>query len=106
MLKRKLPPSAQGLKRTFQQLEDGRFGIHYEQDVEPILERNKASQNHNDGYTPSRDMARIATIPAVVGLKWLVEEGWWYQDPECADKLRQKLNDPEWHHLRTSNLRV
>lgn len=76
------------------------------QDVAPILERNKAMANHNDGYTPSRDMKRVASIPYAVGVKWLNEEGWWFMDaghdPDVAKKLARKLNDPEYRYLRTS----
>ena len=51
-----------------------------------------------------------ASIPASVRLKWILEEGWdWFdagRDPDVARKFRQKLNDPEWRHLRTSSLVV
>lgn len=72
----------------------------------PVIERNKAMFTHNDGYTPSRDMRRVASIPYIVGLKWLNEEGWWFMDPDASDKLAAKLNDPEWGHLRTAPGRV
>ena len=63
--------------------------------------------NHNDGYTPSRDMRRVASIPAAVRLKWMIEEGWdwmdYHQDEGVARKLAQKLNSSEWSHLRTAD---
>ena len=78
------------------------------QEVTPILERNQAMAGHNSGYTPSRDMARIASIPLTVIYKWLTEEGWdaLSPDPDCQRKLAQKLDDPEWRYLRTSELIV
>jgi hypothetical protein len=39
-------------------------------------------------------------------LKWLNEEGWWAMDPNCADKVAQKINDIDWQHLRTADGRV
>lgn len=89
---------------------DGKdFRFASTQDVDPILDRNKAMATHNDGYTPSRDVKRVATIPYIVGLKWLNEEGWWFMDthdPDVARKLAQKLNDPDWRHLRTADGQV
>lgn len=88
---------------------DGEGGllIHSVQDVAPILERNKAMQNHNDGYTPSRELRRVAFIPNIIRLKWLNEEGWDAYRPDLyGDKLVAKLNDPDWRFLRTAPGRV
>ncbi len=72
------------------------------QDVEPILERNKALQNAG----PQRsDWGRhIATIPNVVLVKWLNEDGanvWRMSSDEFGKFIRRKLDDPDWRHLRT-----
>jgi hypothetical protein len=74
--------------------------------TDPIIEQNKAMTTHNDGYSADRTMRRVASIPYIVGLKWLNEEGWWFMDPDASDKLAAKLNDPEWQHLRTAPGRV
>jgi hypothetical protein len=76
------------------------------QATDPIIDRNKAMANHNDGYSQSREMRRVASVPYIVALQWLNEEGWWMFDPEHADKLAKKLNDPDWRHLRTADGRV
>lgn len=67
------------------------------QDVEPILDHNKALQTHNDGYSPSRELRRIASIPLVV---WddLMKRGI-AQDTEA---LKKWLRDPENRYFRTS----
>lgn len=74
--------------------------------TDPIIDRNMAMATHNDGYSPSRELRRVASIPYIIGLKWLNEEGWWFLDPDHSDKLAQKLNDPDWRHLRTAEGRV
>lgn len=74
--------------------------------TDPVIERNKAMATHNDGYTPDRELRRVASIPYIIGQKWLNEEGWWFLDPENADKLAAKLNDPDWAYLRTAPGRV
>lgn len=73
------------------------------QSTDDIIDRNKAMATHNDGYTPSREIRRVASVPYIIGLKWLNEEGWWFMDPEHADKLARKLNDPDWRYLRTAD---
>jgi hypothetical protein len=83
---------------------DGTFVIQTRQDVAPILERNKALRAANDGFTPSRDMARVASIPVVVQYEWLKRYGVDVFDPEDAGRIRRLLNDPEWRYLRTSEI--
>jgi hypothetical protein len=87
--------------------EDGKTRFVAEADVAPVLEHNKAAANHNDGYSASRDLRRVASIPYVVMIKWLNEEGFWAldadKDPDVAKKLAAKLNDPDWRYLRTAD---
>ena len=71
------------------------------QDVEPILELNKKLQTENDGYTPSRNMRRVASIPNIVLEQWM-KEGIDIYDKNCREAVRRKLNDPEWMWLRTA----
>ena len=73
------------------------------QDVEPILERNKALQ----GTPQKSDWGReVADIPNVILLDWLNEE---YRrgnhsmklfDREFMALVKRKLDDPDWRHLR------
>jgi hypothetical protein len=83
---------------------DGTFVIETRQDVAPIIERNKALQTANDGFTPSRDMARVASIPVVVQYEWLKRYGVNIFDREHEARVRRLLNDPEWRYLRTSEI--
>lgn len=92
-------------------IQDG-VNTHFQatQDVAPILEQNKQMAAHNDGYSPSREMRRVASIPYALGYKWLNEEGWWFmdagKDPDVARKLAEKLNSNEYLYLRTAEGRV
>jgi hypothetical protein len=75
------------------------------QDVEPVLERNKAMR----GETQRHDCARlIADIPAVIIVQWLNEEyarGNTDLRPFTREfnetVVARKLRDPEWRLLRT-----
>lgn len=80
--------------------------IESTQHTDAIIEQNKAMLTHNDGYSPSRELRRVASIPYILGLKWLNEEGWWFMDPANADKLAAKLNSSDYADLRTAPGRV
>ena len=77
-------------------------------DVTDHLEQNKAMMNHNDGYSPSRELRRVASIPAIIILKWKEELGvdFYSSDPEQKRKVRQLLNSSEYLFLRTAPGRI
>lgn len=92
-----------GTRRDYRPDGNGGLEVRISGDVGAVLDWNRAAKNHNDGYTPSRETRRVARIPDAVGMKWLNEEGWWWQDPANVDRLFKKLNDPDWAHLRTAD---
>jgi hypothetical protein len=75
------------------------------QDCTPILERNKALANDGDGYSPSREFRRVASVPNVVVEQWL-NEGINIFDPDHWPEIRRRLNDPDNRFLRTAPGRV
>lgn len=80
--------------------------MEHVQDVEPILKRNRALASLNDGYSPSRELRRVASIPNVLIEKWLVEEGINVFDENDWPRVAAKLDDPAYAHLRTAPGRV
>ena len=104
-----------GLLRDVEQGEDGirtlagydeaedNFVFRREMDVEPILKRNRELYNDGtEGYGPTREWRRAATIPNIFLEKWYREEGIRYWDSEDTPKLMAKLDDPEWKWLRNA----
>jgi hypothetical protein len=75
--------------------------IRYSQDVDGILERNQRMQNDGDQYSESRDLQHVASIPLVIVMKWLLEDGIDIFNPNHKEAVRRKLNDPDYRHLRT-----
>ncbi len=76
-------------------------------DVAPILEENKRLQNLNDGYSPSRELRRVASIPNVVYSQWCAEDGISLLDFMAHPKhykqwLRKKLYSSDNRHLLTA----
>jgi len=94
--------SSAGVRHYLRTEGDGSIHVDSYSDVSAILERNKAMANHNDGYSPSREMRRAASIPLSIVFKWLNEEGWFALDPRNWDRLSKKLDDPDWRWLRTA----
>ncbi len=75
------------------------------QDLEPIFNANRDDRNSgHDGYTPSRDFRRVASIPNSIVMEWhskginmLRNEDW--------GKVVAMLDDPDYAHLRTDATR-
>jgi len=92
-----------GLKtfHDYDATEDKTF-ISYEQDVEPILERNKALQAENTGKMG--DMVHVASIPCSIQLKWLIEHGVDITKPDHSDGVKRLLNSPDYRYLKVRNI--
>ncbi len=80
------------------------MAIEHVQDVEPILEWNKASR----ATEQKSDWGRlVARIPNVIYVLWLDEEhakgntSLRMFSKEFDEIVARKLKDPEWAHLRT-----
>ena len=75
------------------------------QDVEPILDRNKALQNAPQSKSELMGH-HIASIPLVIVEKWINEDNFNVLDTAKHGKqaitqfLRRKLSDPDWRYLR------
>lgn len=81
---------------------DGTMVTSAIQELDPILDRNRAMATENDGYSPSRELRRVASIPWWLIFKWRHEEGFDALNPHHADRLARKLNDPDYAWLRTA----
>jgi hypothetical protein len=84
-------------------LDDGKLVVHTMQDVEPILERNKALRSMEQKSDWGR---HVASIPNVIIVQWLNEEAARGHDvrflsEEFDQLVARKLRDPEWAYLRT-----
>ncbi len=75
------------------------------QNVEPILERNKALANsEHQAKGIKNNWWHHATIPNVVIEQWLKEGvDIFSTEPEQKKKVRRKLRDPEYRYLRTGS---
>jgi hypothetical protein len=108
-----------GLVRDMANLEHGiQHGVSFDpindellvmgqQDCTPILEHNKRlANNGEDGYSPSRELRRVASIPNILVEKWLKEEGINVFDRNDWPRVAAKLDSSEFAFLRTAPGRV
>jgi hypothetical protein len=96
---------ATGLK-TFHDYDesDDKTIVSYEQDCQPILDRNKWHQNHGehrmgDGYL-------AASIPSSIMLKWLVEYGVDVMNKDHGEAVKRLLNSPDWKYLKRTPFQI
>lgn len=91
-----------GIVRTWIDNQDGTYTINSKQQNETqILEENKAMYNHNDGYTPSRDIQRVGRIPLVV-IEEYRAQGVNLYDPEWEWVLQRVMDNPDYRFFRTA----
>ena len=98
---------ANGVTTRYIQESDGKLTINNQQNVNPLLERNKRLYTANSGYTPSRDFKRIASIPPIILEIWTKEHNgsrnWFALPKETQNKiLKTKLNSSEFKYFRTA----
>jgi hypothetical protein len=71
-------------------------------DAGPILEANKALASSGDGYSPSRELRRAATVPFIVYELWKNLYGVDMFNPDHGPKVMELLDSSEWAYLRTA----
>lgn len=91
-----------GIKTIIRDNVDGVL-VERVQDVEPFLDANKADYNSGaTGYTRSRAMKHVASIPPIVAELWLNTYGVDVFNKNHTEAVRRLLNSNEWRYLRTS----
>ena len=90
---------------------DGKLTINNQQNLNPLMKRNKELYNLNDGYTASREMRRVASVPPIILQIWAKEyngtRNWWALPKDTQKKiLRVKLNSNEFRYFKTSEGRL
>ena len=96
-----------GIKTRYIQESDGKLTINNQQNLNPLMERNKKLYNHNSGYTSSKDFKRIASIPPLILQIWSKEyngsSNWFGLPKEIQKKImKTKLNSNEFKYFRTA----
>lgn len=85
---------------------DGSMAFQVTADVTANIEDNKRLQTLNDGYSPSRDLRRVASIPLAVAVEWHDRYGVDVLNKDHTEAVKRLLRDPDWRHLRTSPGRI
>lgn len=92
---------------TYMTVDGNETTINKKQNIEGHLAVNRALAAANGRKIRSDYCNPVASIPAILQVKWLIEEGWdctHTHDPDVEKKLRAKLNSNEYRYLRTSEI--
>ena len=94
-----------GITVTYEDLGDDGFALHTAQDAQWTIEENKRKANAGrEYYAKDPDMWRVASIPIGIQMEWLVKDGIDIYNPDHRERVKKKLNDPEWKYLKTANI--
>jgi hypothetical protein len=96
-----------GLMTTTYHSDSDKIVIERNIDYKPIVEHNKKLYSHNNGYSKSKDLKRVASIPTLVLEIWSKEYNGnsnWFALPSDVQKkiLKKKLNSSEFQMFRTA----
>ena len=98
-----------GLQQTVYSKDDmeKKIIINEKVNINPHLKHNKALLTYNDGYSKSRDLKRVASIPTIALSVWAKEyngDSNWFRLPKEVQKniLKKKLNSSEFRYFRTA----
>ena len=98
-----------GLKKETFSLDEmeQKIVINVEVNIDSHLKHNKILLNQDDGYSKSRDLKRVASIPTLALSVWAKEyngDGNWFALPkEVQNKiLKTKLNSNEFQYFKTA----
>lgn len=82
--------------------------IHHDQiGVDEMLARNKALQKEGAAhFKHDKEFWHAAHVPNSVIMKWKVEEGIDFYNPDHWNAVKRKLNSSEYAHLRTGLFRI
>jgi hypothetical protein len=102
-----------GLKKETFSLDEmeKKIVINEEVNIDSHLKHNKILLNQDDGYSKSRDLKRVASIPTLALSVWAKEyngDGNWFALPkEVQSKiLKTKLNSNEFKYFRTAEGKI
>jgi hypothetical protein len=98
-----------GLNKTTYMKDDmeGKIAVKEEVNIDSHLKHNKRLLNLNDGYSKSRDLKRVASIPTLALSVWANEYNGsnnWFGLPADVQKkiLKKKLNSIEFRYFKTA----
>jgi hypothetical protein len=79
--------------------------LTHEQDVQAILDANKADANDSDKTARGikNDWWKYASIPAIVEIEWMNKFGVDLGNPHHKRKIFELLNHPDYKYLKTTH---
>tara|TARA_X000001036_G_C20644826_1_gene792577 strand:+ start:1331 stop:1660 length:330 start_codon:yes stop_codon:yes gene_type:complete len=102
-----------GLQQTTYSKDDmeKKIVIKEQVNIDPHIKHNKTLYTQNDGYSKSRELKRVASIPTIALSVWANEyngDSNWFGLPKEVQKkiLKEKLNSSEFRYFRTAEGKI
>ena len=91
--------------------QDKQIVLKEEVNINSHIKHNKALYNLNDGYSKSRELKRVASIPTLALQVWANEYNGtknWFALPKEIQKqiMKKKLNSNEFQYFKTAEGRL
>ena len=88
----------------FMEVRGDQMMLTHEQDVQPILDRNKAAAADADKTARGikQDWWKYASVPTVVEMEWLQKFGVDLGNPHHKKRVFDLLNHPDYRYLKTT----
>jgi len=91
--------------------QDKQIVLKEEVNIDSHIKHNKALYNLNDGYSKSRELKRVASIPTLALQVWANEYNGtknWFALPKEIQKqiMKKKLNSNEFQYFKTAEGRL
>ena len=84
---------------------DRQFAIEYRHpDMDSVVTRAREESADTGGWSKSRELRHIATIPIIVQLQMINRYGPDLFKTGNEKRLRKVLDDPEWRYLRIGKI--
>ena len=79
--------------------------LTHEQDVQSILDANKAAANDDDKTKRGigNDWWKYASVPTIVEVEWMQKYGVSLSNPEHRQAVFKLLNSPDYKYLKTTD---
>lgn len=94
-----------GVREVFESTDDG-FMIHTTQDVEPIIDANKAKQSLGKwgGARPGSEFRQVAEIPIGIQYEWLTKYGVDLYNRDHWSGVKRLLNSSDYRYLKCAEI--
>lgn len=89
-----------GMRKFIRASDEDEVEVRYEQDCDPLLERNKMMQAETAGTRMGDGLEKVASIPTYIIYEWITKHGVNLYNPDHMDGVKRLLNSSDYRWLK------